>query len=56
MSVTVLAVAAALGTALTGLAQPYVGILLDRVGASRVLLLGLVLSSAGYLAHLPTPG
>ncbi|MFD1933187.1 MFS transporter [Nonomuraea mangrovi] len=50
VSVTVLAVAAALSTALTGLAQPYVGTLLDRIGARWVLLLGLLLISAGYLA------
>lgn len=50
INVAALATAAALGTALTGIVQPIVGVLLDRVGARRVLLGGLVLMSLGYLA------
>ncbi|WP_454197983.1 MFS transporter [Nocardia sp. Marseille-Q1738] len=49
VSATALAVAAALGTTVTGLAQPLVGGLLDRVGAKRVLIGGLTLISASYL-------
>ncbi|MBF6163380.1 MFS transporter [Streptomyces gardneri] len=49
VSATALAIAAALGTTVTGLAQPFVGGLLDRVGAKRVLIGGLMLISASYL-------
>ncbi|MEV6322879.1 MFS transporter [Nocardia sp. NPDC051787] len=49
VSATALALAAALGTTVTGLAQPLVGGLLDRVGAKRVLIGGLTLISASYL-------
>jgi MFS family permease len=49
-SATTLAVAAAAATALTGLAQPVVGLLLDRLGARLVLVGGLTLLSGGYLA------
>ncbi|MFE5331277.1 MFS transporter [Embleya sp. NPDC056575] len=45
-----LAVAAALSTAVTGAAQPLVGVLLDRVGAKRVIVAALLLLSASYLA------
>ncbi|MCF2532338.1 MFS transporter [Yinghuangia soli] len=44
-----LAAAAALSTAVTGLAQPLVGSLLDRVGAKRVIVAALALLSASYL-------
>ncbi|MFI7442882.1 MFS transporter [Nonomuraea indica] len=47
---TALAVAAALSTALTGVLQPVIGILLDRVGAKVVLVTGLLLMAASYLA------
>ncbi|MBO1331355.1 MFS transporter [Streptomyces sp. VRA16 Mangrove soil] len=50
MNVAALATAAALGTLLTGLVQPSVGVLLDRIGARWVLLGGLTLMSLGYLA------
>ncbi|MGW9214650.1 MFS transporter [Embleya sp. NPDC055664] len=46
----ILAVAAALSTAVTGAAQPLVGVLLDRVGAKRVVVAALLLLSASYLA------
>ncbi|MGK8522684.1 MFS transporter [Nocardia asteroides] len=49
VSATAPAIAAALGTTVTGLAQPFVGGLLDRIGAKRVLLGGLTLISASYL-------
>ncbi|MEV0251027.1 MFS transporter [Nocardia sp. NPDC050712] len=49
VSATALAVAAALGTTVTGLAQPFVGRLLDRVGARAVLVGGLALISGSYL-------
>ncbi|WP_439679963.1 MFS transporter [Embleya sp. MST-111070] len=45
-----LAVAAALSTAVTGAAQPLVGVLLDRIGAKRVIVAALLLLSASYLA------
>ncbi|MFE3206091.1 MFS transporter [Embleya sp. NPDC059237] len=45
-----LAVAAALSTAVTGAAQPLVGVLLDRNGAKRVIVAALLLLSASYLA------
>ncbi|MBB6394188.1 MFS family permease [Actinomadura coerulea] len=44
------AIAAGIAIALTGLAQPLVGSLLDRVGARPVLLTGLTLISSGYVA------
>ncbi|MEU8122494.1 MFS transporter [Spirillospora sp. NPDC049024] len=44
------ALAAGIAIALTGLAQPLVGVLLDRVGARLVLLTGLTLISSGYVA------
>ncbi|MEV0830145.1 MFS transporter [Nonomuraea rubra] len=47
---TALAVAAALSTALTGLLQPVIGRLLDRIGARAVLLTGLLFMAASYLA------
>ncbi|WP_330180410.1 MFS transporter [Nocardia sp. NBC_01503] len=50
VSATALAVAAALGTTVTGVAQPFVGRLLDRAGAKLVLIGGLTLISASYLA------
>ncbi|MGP4022499.1 MFS transporter [Actinomadura sp. 3N407] len=50
MDATALAVAAALSTALTGLLQPVIGTLLDRIGARAVLLAGLVFMAACYLA------
>lgn len=50
VSATVLAVAAALGTAVTGVVQPFVGRLLDRAGAKVVLIGGLALISSSYLA------
>ncbi|MFI9504962.1 MFS transporter [Nocardia sp. NPDC052566] len=49
VSAAVLAVAAALGTAVTGFAQPFVGRLLDSVGAKTVLIGGLALISGSYL-------
>ncbi|KAF0845022.1 MFS transporter [Nocardia caishijiensis] len=49
ISATVPAVAAALGTAVTGLAQHGIGRLLDRVGPKLVLLGGLTLISSSYL-------
>ncbi|MEV0793946.1 MFS transporter [Kribbella sp. NPDC050459] len=49
LNTSALTTAAALSTLLTGVAQPFVGRLLDRVGAKRILVLGLILSSAGYL-------
>ncbi|MEU8894752.1 MFS transporter [Nocardia sp. NPDC048505] len=49
VSAAALALAAALGTTVTGLAQPVVGRLLDRVGARTVLLGGLALISGSYL-------
>lgn len=49
LNVSALAIAAALSTLLTGIGQPFVGRLLDRIGAKRVLVLGLVFLSAGYL-------
>ncbi|MBW8481894.1 MFS transporter [Actinomadura parmotrematis] len=49
VSPTALALTAALGTLLTGLAQPFIGGLLDRVGARAVLAGGLVLVSGSYL-------
>ncbi|WP_169812586.1 MFS transporter [Nocardia acidivorans] len=50
VSATALAVAAALGTTVTGVAQPFVGRLLDGAGAKPVLIGGLTLISASYLA------
>ncbi|MQY07229.1 MFS transporter [Actinomadura macrotermitis] len=50
VSTTALAVAAALSTLLTGLAQRPIGGLLDRVGARAVLAGGLALISTSYLA------
>ncbi|GAA4367584.1 hypothetical protein GCM10023088_15570 [Actinomadura verrucosospora] len=44
------AIAAGIAIALTGLAQPLVGVLLDRVGPRLVLLTGLTLISSGYVA------
>ncbi|MBA9005214.1 MFS transporter [Thermomonospora cellulosilytica] len=44
------AIAAGLAVALTGPAQPVVGMLLDRLGARRVLLAGLTLISGSYVA------
>ncbi|MEV4001793.1 MFS transporter [Actinomadura sp. NPDC049753] len=44
------AIAAGIAIALTGLAQPWVGVLLDRVGARLVLLTGLTLISSSYVA------
>ncbi|MEU2034186.1 MFS transporter [Nocardia amamiensis] len=49
VNATALAVAAALATMATGLAQPFVGGLLDRLGAKRVLIGGLTLLSTSYL-------
>lgn len=49
VSATALAVAAALGTAVTGLAQQGIGRLLDRLGPKRVLIGGLGLISGSYL-------
>ncbi|WP_350276398.1 MFS transporter [Kribbella sp. HUAS MG21] len=49
LDVSALAIAAALSTLLTGAAQPSIGRLLDRSGAKRVLLLGLLFSSSSYL-------
>ncbi|MGW5188374.1 MFS transporter [Kribbella sp. NPDC004138] len=49
LNTSALTTAAALSTLLTGVAQPFVGRLLDRVGAKRILVLGLIFSSAGYL-------
>ncbi|MBF6226627.1 hypothetical protein IU470_16150 [Nocardia abscessus] len=48
VNATALTLAAALGTTVTGLAQPF-GVLLDRIGAKRVLIGGLTLISASYL-------
>lgn len=50
VSASVLAIAAALGTTVTGFAQPFVGRLLDRVGSTVVLIGGLTLISGSYLA------
>ncbi|MFB8004146.1 MFS transporter [Nocardia sp. NPDC056000] len=50
VSATALAIAAALGTTVTGFAQPFVGRLLDRAGARAVLIGGLALISGSYLA------
>ncbi|WP_067533929.1 MFS transporter [Nocardia crassostreae] len=50
VSATALAVAAALGTTVTGLAQTAVGRALDRFGPKVVLIGGLVLISSSYLA------
>ncbi|MFF2554374.1 MFS transporter [Nocardia sp. NPDC058058] len=50
VSATALAVAAALGTTVTGFAQPFVGRLLDSAGAKTVLIGGLALISGSYLA------
>ncbi|MFQ6327316.1 MFS transporter [Nocardia sp. CWNU-33] len=50
VSASVLAIAAALGTTVTGFAQPFVGRLLDRVGSTVVLIGGLMLISGSYLA------
>lgn len=44
------AIAAGIAIALTGLAQPLVGVLLDQVGARLILLTGLTLISSGYVA------
>lgn len=49
VSVTALAVAAALGTAITGLAQHGIGRLLDLIGPKLVLIGGLTLISGSYL-------
>ncbi|PXX71051.1 cyanate permease [Nocardia tenerifensis] len=49
ISATALAVAAALGTAVTGLAQHGIGRLLDRIGPKLVLVGGLTLISGSYL-------
>ncbi|MCA2208865.1 MFS transporter [Nocardia rosealba] len=49
VSATALAVAAALGTAVTGVAQQGIGRLLDRLGPKRVLIGGLGLISGSYL-------
>ncbi|GAB4588166.1 MFS transporter [Nocardia sp. IFM 10818] len=49
VSASALAVAAALGTTVTGLAQHPVGRLLDSIGPKRVLLGGLTLISSSYL-------
>ncbi|GGK64323.1 MFS transporter [Nocardia camponoti] len=49
VSATALAIAAALGTTVTGLAQHSIGRLLDLVGAKAVLLGGLTLISASYV-------
>lgn len=49
ISANALAVAAALGTAVTGLAQPGIGSLLDRLGPKHVLIGGLTLISSSYL-------
>ncbi len=49
ISATALAVAAALGTAVTGLAQHGIGKLLDRIGPKLVLISGLTLISSSYL-------
>ncbi|MEV6269173.1 MFS transporter [Kribbella sp. NPDC051936] len=49
LNTSALTTAAALSTLLTGVAQPFVGRLLDRVGAKRILVLGLIVISAGYL-------
>ncbi|MER5321684.1 MFS transporter [Streptosporangium roseum] len=49
ISATVLSLAAALSTALTGLVQWRIGSLLDRVGARTVLTVGLILTSGSYL-------
>ncbi|MEU8133995.1 MFS transporter [Streptodolium elevatio] len=45
-----LAITAAVSTVLTGLVQPLVGALLDRVGAKRVIVAALALLSGSYLA------
>ncbi|REE96731.1 MFS transporter [Thermomonospora umbrina] len=50
LTATTLAIAAGLATAVTGPAQPVVGVLLDRLGARFVLLTGLTLISGSYLA------
>ncbi|MFD0363961.1 MFS transporter [Nocardia sp. GCM10030253] len=50
VSATALAVAAALGTTVTGFAQPFVGRLLDSIGSKAVLIGGLTLISGSYLA------
>ncbi|MEO3806598.1 MFS transporter [Nonomuraea sp. B1E8] len=49
ISATALSLAAAAATALTGLVQWKVGSLLDRLGARVVLVVGLALTSGGYL-------
>ncbi|WP_084535375.1 MFS transporter [Nocardia yamanashiensis] len=49
VSATALAVAAALGTTVTGIAQYPIGRLLDSIGAKNVLVGGLTLISASYL-------
>ncbi|MFD3592378.1 MFS transporter [Nocardia sp. NPDC058640] len=49
ISATALAVAAAAGTAITGLAQHGIGSLLDRFGPKLVLIGGLTLISSSYL-------
>lgn len=49
LSATAMAVAAALGTTVTGLAQHPIGRLLDSVGAKAVLIGGLTLISSSYL-------
>lgn len=50
VSATALAVAAALGTTVTGVAQPFVGRFLDSAGAKVVLIGGLTLISGSYIA------
>ncbi|MBF6093189.1 MFS transporter [Nocardia cyriacigeorgica] len=50
VTATALTVAAALGTSVTGLAQPSIGRLLDLLGAKIVLIGGLALISGSYLA------
>ncbi|MFE9580410.1 MFS transporter [Nocardia sp. NPDC006044] len=49
ISTTAMAVAAALGTTVTGLAQHPIGRLLDSIGAKAVLVGGLALISSSYL-------
>ncbi|KAB2347221.1 MFS transporter [Actinomadura rudentiformis] len=49
VNVAAITMAAAAATGLTGLAQPVIGMLLDRVGARSVLLTALTLLSASYL-------
>lgn len=49
VSATALAVAAALGTTVTGLVQQPIGRLLDSIGPKRVLIGGLTLISSSYL-------